>query len=130
MQGLQEYIRMKLKSNQPFLTLSGPGGLILAPPVIIVCCNLRDADMNSKLLDNFSLDLIEVLVKYFFEFLPALFRKLTSNNINPRIFSIEKNKKVFFFHFFSKNTPNIISELNEDFSEDFLRYYTFLYVKK
>ena len=41
------------RSNH-YLTLFGPGGLILAPPVIIVCCTLRDADMNSKLLDNFS----------------------------------------------------------------------------
>ena len=26
---------------------------------------------------------------------------------------------MIFFIFFSKNTPNIISELNDDFSEDF-----------
>ena len=58
------------------------------------------ADMNSKLLDNFSYDLIESLVKYFFDFFPTLFRKLTSNDLNPRIFSIEKTKKCFFFHFF------------------------------
>ena len=36
--------------------------------------------------------------------------------MNPRIFSIEK---VDFFHFFRKMTSNIISELNDDFSEDF-----------
>ena len=75
--------------------------------------------MNSKLLDNFSYDLIEVLVKYFFDFFPTLFRKLTSNDLNPRIFSIEKTKKCFFFNFFIKMTSNIISELNDDFSEDF-----------
>ena len=62
--------------------------------------------MISKLLDNFSYNPIEVQVKYFFEFLPTLFRKLTSNDI--RSFSIEKTKKCFF-HF---------SVLNEDFSED------------
>ena len=33
-----------------FLTLSGPG-------VLITCCALKNADMNSKLLDNFSFDL-------------------------------------------------------------------------
>ena len=77
------------------------------------------SDMNSKLLDNFSYDLIEVLVKYFFDFFPTLFRKLTSNDLNPRIFSIEKTKKCFFFQFFIKMTSNIISELNDDFSEDF-----------
>ena len=59
--------------------------------------------MNSKLLDNFSYDLIEVLVKYFFDFFPTLFRKLTSNDLNPRIFSIEKTKKCFFFLIFYKN---------------------------
>ena len=66
--------------------------------------------MNSKLLDNFSYDLIEALVKYFFDLFPTLFRKLTSNDLNPRIFSIEKMKKCFF---------SIFSELNDDFSEDF-----------
>ena len=71
----------------------------IGTPVIIVCCTLRDADMNSKLLDNFSYDLIEVLVKYFFEFLPTIFRKLTSNDINSRIFSIEKMKKITFSFF-------------------------------
>ena len=76
--------------------------------------------MNSELLDNFSLDLIEFLVKYFFEFLPTIFRKLTSNDIMSRIFNIEKTIKCFFFfHFFRKKTSNIISELNDNFSEDF-----------
>ena len=39
------------------LTLSEPGGgahISPPPPVMIICCTLRDADMNSKLLDNFS----------------------------------------------------------------------------
>ena len=60
-------------------------------------------DMNSKLLDNFSYDLIESLVKYFFDFFPTLFRKLTSNDLNARIFSIEKTKKWFFFSIFYIN---------------------------
>ena len=76
--------------------------------------------MNSKLLNNFSYDLIEALVKYLCTFFPTLFRKLTSNDLNPRIFSIEKTKKCFFFfQFFIKITLNIILELNDDFSEDF-----------
>ena len=75
--------------------------------------------MNSKLLDNFSYDLIESLVKYFFDFFPTLFRKLTSNDLNPRVFSIKKTKEWLFFQFFIKMTSNIISELNDDFSEDF-----------
>ena len=94
--------------------------------VLITCCTLKNAVMNSKLLDNFRYDLIEAQVKYLFEVLSTLFRKLTSNDINPRIFSIEKTKKCFFFQFFIKNTPNIISKFNDDFSEDFLRYYTYL----
>ena len=49
----------------------------------------------------------------------TLLRKFTSNDMNPRIFSIEKTKKWIFFHFFRKMTSNIISELNDDFSEDF-----------
>ena len=70
------------------------------PPLeLITCCAQKNADMNSKLLDNFSYDLIESLVKYFFDFFPTLFRKLTSNDLNPRIFSIEKTKKCFFFDF-------------------------------
>ena len=69
--------------------------------------------MNSKLLDNFSYDLIESLVKDFFDFFPTMFRKLTSK-------TYRKNEKVFFFfNFFIKITSNIISELNDDFSEDF-----------
>ena len=32
---------------------------------------------------------------------------------------MSKKRKSDFFHFFSKNTPNIISKLNDDFSEDF-----------
>ena len=41
------------------LTLSGPRGTKLASPlVLITCCSLKNADMNSKLLDNFSFDLI------------------------------------------------------------------------
>ena len=39
--------------------------------------------------------------------------------MNPRIFGIEKTKKVFFFSFFKKKALNIISELNDDLSEDF-----------
>ena len=42
---------------------------------------------------------IESLVKYFFDFFPTLFRKLTSNDLNPRIFGIEKIEKCFFFNF-------------------------------
>ena len=73
------------------------GGPNRPPPlVLIICCAMKDADMNSKLLDNFSYDLIEALVKYFFDFFPTLFRKLTSNDLNPRIFSIEKTKKCSF----------------------------------
>ena len=30
-----------------------------------------------------------------------------------------KNEKNIFFHFYSKKTSNIISKINEDFSEDF-----------
>ena len=82
-----------LQNYNPFNPIRTGGAHISPPPVIIVCCTLRDADMNSKLFDNFSQDLIEALVKYFFEFLPTLFRKLTSNDINPKIFSIEKTKK-------------------------------------
>ena len=41
---------------------------------------------------------------------------------------VPKNEKTcFFFKFFRKKTSNIISKLNDDFSEDYLRYYTFLY---
>ena len=50
---------------------------ISPPHVMIICCTLKDADMNSKLLDNFSYDLIEALVKYFFEFLPTLLPQTT-----------------------------------------------------
>ena len=64
----------------------------------IVYCVLRGVPMISKLLNNFSYDPIEALVKHFFEFLPTLFIKLTSNDINPRIFCIEHTKKFFFFH--------------------------------
>jgi hypothetical protein len=48
---------------------------------------------------------------------------LTSNDIDPRIFSIEKTKKFVFFHFFRKETSNIISELNDDFSDDFFEVF-------
>ena len=48
------------------LTLSGPGGgtnFSPHPLVLITCCTLKSAVMNSKILDNFSYDPIEVLVK-------------------------------------------------------------------
>ena len=78
---------------------------------LITYCTLKNAAMKSKLLDNFSYDVIEALVKYFFEFLPTLFRKLTSNDTNPRIFSIEKTKK-FFFSFFQKKDLQYYSCMN------------------
>jgi len=55
----------KLKFLLEFqLTLSGPGGANFSPPlVLITCCTLKNAAMNSKLLDNFSYDPIEALVK-------------------------------------------------------------------
>ena len=40
--------------------------------------------MNSKLLDNFSYDLIESLVKYFFDFFPTLFRVVFVSNWNSK----------------------------------------------
>ena len=79
---------------------------------------LRDVSMNSKLLDNFNYDPIEPLVKYFFELLPELFRKLT-----PPIFSIEKTKQLFF-SFLEEKTLIIISEFN--FSENFFEVHIFI----
>ena len=81
-----------------------PGGVDINPPLVfIVCCALKNVDMNSKLLDNFNFDTIEALVKKFFENLQRLFRKLTANNTNSEIFSIEKTKKSFFPIFTMKN---------------------------
>ena len=111
----KKFSKSKMKTKSGFicfcfpLTLSerGGGGRIGPPLVLIICCALKDADMNSKLLDNFSYDLIEALVKYFFDFFPTLFRKLTSNDLNPRIFSIEKTKKCSckgFFNFYKSWT--------------------------
>ena len=50
---------------------------------------------------------------------PTFWNDFTSNDINPRICIIEKTKKLLFFNFFRKNTPNFIQELNDDFPEDF-----------
>ena len=46
-------------------------------------------------------------------------RKLTLNDKNQEIFSIEKRKNRFFDFFFINRTSNIISKLNDHFSEDF-----------
>ena len=101
------------------LTLPRPGGQF-------ACCALKNADMNSKLLDNFSYDPIEDLVKYFFEFLPRLFRKWSAININQEIFSIEKRKNVFFFIFTVKKPQTLFQNSMTIFLRIFLRYYTYL----
>ena len=45
------------------------------------------------------------------------FKKLTTNDKNLEMFSIEKRKR-YFYSFFLEKTSNIISKFNVDFSED------------
>ena len=65
--------------------------------------------MNSKLLEFFTYYPNLPLKNIFLQFLSTALRKLTAIDINQEIFCSEKQKK----------TSNIISELNDDFSEDF-----------
>ena len=71
---------------------------------------------------HFSFDFIKALVNSFFEFLLRLFRKLTANDINQEIFSIEKRKNVVFFIFIVKKPQNSMTI----FLRIFLSYYTYL----
>ena len=83
--------------------------LKLTPLVSVICCILRGVPMNSKLLEFFTYYLNLPLKNTFFQFLLTALRKLTANDKNQEIFSIEKWKK----------TSNIISKLNDDFSENY-----------
>ena len=67
-------------------------------------CVLRGVPMNSKLLDFFTYYLNLPLKNVFFQF-PTALRKLTANDKNQEIFSIEKRKDIFFFSFFRKRSP-------------------------
>ena len=84
---LDEVFRPFLKKSfMPPLTLTEP------PPGMIICCTLRDVLMNSKLQLAPEKD-----------FFPKSFnalRKLTANDKNLEIFSIEKRKNDFYSFFF------------------------------
>ena len=111
--------QLKKYHNLFDLTLPGPGWAKSAPTGIghLLCyegCTYElQTSWQFQLCSHWSPSKVILWIS------SKTFRKLTSNDINPRIFSIEKTKKWFFFIFFSKNTPNIISKLNDNFSEDF-----------
>ena len=80
------------------LTLPGPGGGRFGHPLVsVIYCALRGVPMNSKLLEFFNYDLNLPLKNIFFQFLSTALRKLTANDINQEISSIQKH---FFFHLF------------------------------
>jgi hypothetical protein len=85
------------------------GGLILAPPpVMIICCTLRDAPMNSKLLEVFNYNPNLPLKNIFLPYRSTTLRKLTANYKNQETFSIKKPNNLFLFNFFRKMPSNII----------------------
>jgi hypothetical protein len=87
------------------LTLPGPGGAHFSPPpVMIICCTLRDAPMKSKLLEFLNYHPNFPLKNIFFPYLSFALRKLTANDKNQELISIKKQKKYISFHFFTEKT--------------------------
>ena len=112
--------------NRQHLTLSEPGGTAhISPPCDDHLLYSEGCRYELQTSWQFQAGSHWSPSNFFLEFLPTIFRKLTSNDINPRIFSIEKTKK-WFFHFFLVKTPQILFQnWMTIFLRIFLRYYTF-----
>jgi hypothetical protein len=85
------------KIEKEGLTLTGPGGgLILAPPGMIIDLYCDEFIYELETSSVFQLSSKLAPEKYFFPYLSTGLRKLTVNDKIQEIFSIEKRPKTLF----------------------------------